>query len=253
MDYGEVRLPVVLDDAGFQSDWTRLERQINAVADIPIKLTLDSSDLLRQLKAFDIGKQLDVKVNVNDAALTKLNRHLDAKDAHVRQLQQTWDAKPLSVRVQTFGLDSAFNQISQLERRLKSLDSKSATVRASISSPDVAESKQASRVGSDVAKSISKELSKIKAPKTGGIGSLLSAPFALIADSVKGVALGSAIGVGQTLSKDFAEGFTAGFSPAAAVAPALLGKKAGEGLSAFVDGVTGIDTTQLQAAIAAIG
>ena len=128
-----VSIPTELHLGGFNSGLNDLEK--TKIKPLCIDIDLDTKAVEKQRKDLErlFSKGLDLKIRVDDSALTDLNEHLDLKDDHVERLQSKWNRNPLTIRVDTSEIDDATAKLESLEKRSKS-KSKTTTGTQSISS-----------------------------------------------------------------------------------------------------------------------
>lgn len=181
-----------------------------------------------------VGREIQGKLNltpkVDDRALTNLNKHLDLKVAHFRQVQQFFNNAPLTPRVNLSELDKFDLRLKQLQRTGNV--SIKVSLQSNDSESDLAAEKIAEKTGNAVEKAISKAMQR----------SITSSVISGIASSVGGIVnntVGSIVrGSFEKVGRDLASGLSGGISQALESATGgaigsteLLGKKIGASLS----------------------
>ena len=103
-----------------------------SLGDLILELGIDSSRFDRQMReaesrATSFGAKLEgkinnLKVNVDDRALTGLNRHLDLKVKHHKQVQDVFTLNPLTVKVDDRALTNLNVQLDETVKKQKSIE-----------------------------------------------------------------------------------------------------------------------------------
>ncbi|MBW4460434.1 MAG: tape measure protein [Nodosilinea sp. WJT8-NPBG4] len=206
-----------------------------SLGELLLEIGLSPAQALKDLEAFkkdavnyakDIENSLKLNLNlkpiVDESQLTSLNKHLDLKQKHFKQVQSYFNANPLTVKVNT-------TQVDKLETKLKGLSSKSHNIKVNVnqtvtnggnvrrdpnSQPATKVAFDASnfgKFGDAVAKASEKHFINLgkevaKSTKTNPIGNVLKA----VASPFQAVGRGALEGVGREASKDLSKGLSAG-------------------------------------------
>ena len=83
---------------------------------IPIQVGLNTSEI-KKIKT----NLPTLKVKVDDSELTRLNKHLDLKRKHHREVQQYFNSNPLTVKVDNREIDKSIQKVKELKNEIKSL------------------------------------------------------------------------------------------------------------------------------------
>lgn len=167
---------------------------------------LESAHSLASTLGRDIEAKLSLTPKVDDSALTALNKHLDLKVAHFKQVQNTFNSNPLKIKVDTSDLDS-------LQSKFNGAKSSNAkiVIKTEIGSADSA------KIGDSIGKNISGAIEKsihdgFKSASNSGnaLTGLITAPFKAIGSVVSGITTGAFEGVGHQLTQSFAKGLADG-------------------------------------------
>ena len=188
---------------------------------------------LEQIKAqtISVGKELEKSLNVsvktNEKALDGLNRHLDRKVAHVKQVQSFLNTNPITPKVDDRALTALNKRLDELQRKATQLQrgiSQAGTASASVAARSPANSqsqavdkgsqlivKELGRLGKDIVGAIANQN---KQSAAGKAAAAVAAPFKAVAGAVSNaagsVATGSLEKLGRDLSGSLSEGLSTG-------------------------------------------
>lgn len=248
---GQLLLELGLDSTAFRSQLESakvLTAQVGREMEqqLKVKVTIDPTTAQNVFKQTSdvLGKPL--KVKVDDRELTALNKHLDLKQKHWAETQRTF-SKAIKPVVDT-------SEVDRLEQRLQSLSRINATPSVNARSSGSSSQSQTQKVEASVdtsalSRSIEKAFgSALKGSKSGGIGSMIAAPFKAVAGMIGQIVGGSLQGIGMEISKDIGGGLRKGIEGELGSligSFSLVGEKLGKGLAEefidiFADEIEGI-------------
>lgn len=102
------------------------------IAKIWIGAELDLKSVERDISKLE-NKKFTVSVEVDDEALTNLNKHLDLKVRHFKEVNQYFSSNPLTVKVDDSELDDLNESLSKVESRINKLQNKKISISSDVS------------------------------------------------------------------------------------------------------------------------
>ncbi|GIW59553.1 MAG: hypothetical protein KatS3mg087_0619 [Patescibacteria group bacterium] len=195
------------------------------IASIWLDARVNLNSVVRDLQQLNT-KQFAVNVRVDDRALTglnKLNKHLDKKVAHLKQVQSYFNSNPLRVRVDD-------REVTNLNQKLQNINKQ---IGGSIELDVIYKTQDIRREFKEAAKEFGDELEKAgdrvsksikKSSKGGGAGSLFSA----ITAAPRTIARGFYEGIGITYAEQISKGFIKGIEGKFNTSLERMGQKTSE-------------------------
>ncbi|BAS57198.1 hypothetical protein NIES2135_34480 [Leptolyngbya boryana NIES-2135] len=104
----------------------------------PLKVKADTQEIEQFKKSIEnsfnnLSKpKIHLAATTDDRKLTELNKHLNLKDQHVKQIQRSWDANPLTPKTDLSHLNAAQSQVASFRRDVQGLNDDLAKIKSSL-------------------------------------------------------------------------------------------------------------------------
>lgn len=226
-----VSIGTSLDLSGLNRDLERLKRSTNlAVPTIPVKVQVgnDLDKIKRDLERQFRGSSLTIKVKADHSELYELNKHIELKRSHIKDVNAWMGRNPIKPRIDGSELKELGLAVDQLKTKFANTGLKINVSTASTRELEQVGDKITESVGNAVTKSLSQSL-PTKLVK--GVGGAVSG---LIENTFGSVLRGALENVGRELSGGLTKGLTAAFENAMGDtigSTELLGGNLGKALS----------------------
>lgn len=180
---------------------------MDEIASIWINTRLDLSGVERDLKTLD-NKNYSLKVSVDDDALTKLNKHLDLKVKHFREVNQVFQREKIKILVDDSEL-SKLENISKLSNKTVKIDVKVTQPSQSFLSVPITQKIDVDT--SEIEKKLNSLQSQLSKQSSSSLfGNLLLAPLKLAANAMGSILQGVVFAATAPIGEDIGRGIKDG-------------------------------------------
>jgi tape measure domain-containing protein len=201
------------------------------IASIWLDARVNLNSVIRDLQQLNT-KQFSVDVGVDDRALTNLNKHLDKKVSHLKQVQSYFNSNPLRVRVDD-------RDLTGLNKKLDAASKGKRTINIGVN----ASQQDLDKLGETITKSVSAALKKSLSSQIGS--AITSAVGGSLNLTIGSVFRGIFEGLGREASRDLSKGIAQGLESAVSGtvgSSGLLGETIAKAISGGITKKLGSET-----------